>query len=617
MKGIAVYLLITKHFYNNFKEKESDLRMATNRKLRILLKKIYPNGNIDTIFFKSRAKDVLVDESGTETLADIVEKVNDMNEGATKVEDSSTNGNIKINGTETNVYTHPNSGATAGTYNSVTVNAQGHVTAGTKVTNWTGTVSGNISNGTNTITKASTRANLTTGEKLSVSLGKVMKWFADLKSLAFVDKVGTANLDTTLTTAYNNRVTTDKVTTSTSITASGWVADARAVATLQNQINTINSNLGSSNYIARVEFHDGINSLADFVSIMAATSTQQGNSPAVQYFRAFSFKDNSGWTPGGAAWYEGICGFRNLGSDTRYSVSGWVLMHAGDSSAVYVGNISGMSGEYNVYWKDIKDDYIKQYDSIYADHLEIYHATPFIDFHFNKSSADYTSRIIEQVSGTLTVTGKLNVNSTLSQGGTAVALSNHNHDSTYLKLSGGTLTGTVTTRELRPASNRVYNIGTSSLKYEHGYIQYLHSGYLYSQHWIAIDNTNVSRLECRELSVRNIGDTAYSKVTAQSFVQASSKRYKTNIVELSDDDAKKILNIVPKKFDYINGDSNQYGFIAEEINEIQTNNVVLDDDGLPEALDYIQFIPQIVKLIQLQEKRIISLESKIAELLNN
>ena len=431
MKGIAVYLLITKHFYNNFKEKESDLRMATNRKLRILLKKIYPNGNIDTIFFKSRAKDVLVDESGTETLADIVEKVNDMNEGATKVEDSSTNGNIKINGTETNVYTHPNSGATAGTYNSVTVNAQGHVTAGTKVTNWTGTVSGNISNGTNTITKASTRANLTTGEKLSVSLGKVMKWFADLKSLAFVDKVGTANLDSTLTTAYNKRVTTDKVTTSTSITASGWVADARAVATLQNQINTINSNLGSSNYIARVEFHDDINSLADFVSIMSASHTQQGNSPAVNYFRAFSFKDNSGWTPGGSAWYEGVCGFRNLAVDTRYSVSGWVLMHAGDSSAVYVGNISGMNGEYNVYWKDIKDDYIKQHDSIKTEALEIYHATPFIDFHFNKSSADYTSRIIEQSSGTLTITGKLNVNSTLSQGGTPVSLSGHRHDDRY------------------------------------------------------------------------------------------------------------------------------------------------------------------------------------------
>ena len=192
-----------------------------------------------------------------------------------------------------------------------------------------------------------------------------------------------------------------------------------------------NSNLGSSNYIARVEFHDDINSLADFVSIMSTNHTQQGNSPAVQYFRAFSFKDNSGWTPGGSAWYEGVCGFRNLAVDTRYSVSGWVLMHAGDSSAVYVGNISGMNGEYSVYWKDIKDAYIKQYDSINTEALEIYHATPFIDFHFNKSSADYTSRIIEQTSGTLTITGKLKVNSTIFQGGTAVSLSGHTHDDRY------------------------------------------------------------------------------------------------------------------------------------------------------------------------------------------
>ena len=57
---------------------------------------------------------------------------------ATKVEDSTTNGNIKINGTETNVYSHPNSGVTAGTYKSVTVNAQGHVTAGTNPTTLAG-----------------------------------------------------------------------------------------------------------------------------------------------------------------------------------------------------------------------------------------------------------------------------------------------------------------------------------------------------------------------------------------------------------------------------------------------------------------------------------------------
>ena len=53
---------------------------------------------------------------------------------ATKTEASATNGNIKINGTDTGVYTHPASGAAAGTYTSVTVNVQGHITAGTNPT---------------------------------------------------------------------------------------------------------------------------------------------------------------------------------------------------------------------------------------------------------------------------------------------------------------------------------------------------------------------------------------------------------------------------------------------------------------------------------------------------
>lgn len=57
---------------------------------------------------------------------------------ATKVADSTTNGNILINGTETNVYTHPTSGVTAGTYKSVTVNAQGHITGGTNPTTLAG-----------------------------------------------------------------------------------------------------------------------------------------------------------------------------------------------------------------------------------------------------------------------------------------------------------------------------------------------------------------------------------------------------------------------------------------------------------------------------------------------
>lgn len=49
-----------------------------------------------------------------------------------------------------------------------------------------------------------------------------------------------------------------------------------------------------------------------------------------------------------------------------------------------------------------------------AGSVEIFHATPYIDFHYGNSSADYTSRIIERASGTLTVYNNLYVNQDMS-----------------------------------------------------------------------------------------------------------------------------------------------------------------------------------------------------------
>ena len=46
---------------------------------------------------------------------------------------------------------------------------------------------GNASNVINSFTQATSRANLATGEKLSVSLGKIMKWYADFGTAAFTD----------------------------------------------------------------------------------------------------------------------------------------------------------------------------------------------------------------------------------------------------------------------------------------------------------------------------------------------------------------------------------------------------------------------------------------------
>ena len=71
--------------------------------------------------------------------------------GATTVT-SDASGNITISSTNT-VYTHPSSGVTAGTYRSVTVNAQGHVTGGSNPTTLAGygITDAKISNGTITL----------------------------------------------------------------------------------------------------------------------------------------------------------------------------------------------------------------------------------------------------------------------------------------------------------------------------------------------------------------------------------------------------------------------------------------------------------------------------------
>lgn len=85
---------------------------------------------------------------------------------ATKVEVSTTNGNIKINGTETSVYRHPDGTNPHGT---------------TKVDVGLGNVPNVTTNDQAvTYTQATTLANLSSGEKLSVAMGKLAKAVADL-----------------------------------------------------------------------------------------------------------------------------------------------------------------------------------------------------------------------------------------------------------------------------------------------------------------------------------------------------------------------------------------------------------------------------------------------------
>lgn len=92
---------------------------------------------------------------------------------------------------------------------------------------------------------------------------------------------------------------------------------------------------------------------------------------------------------------------------------------------VVIGNTSTVNSAYKL---DVKGDVRTQGDivpysngqynigssgarwnTLFTQSIELYGFTPYIDFHFNNSSADYTSRIVEVVSGCLAINGTLAV----------------------------------------------------------------------------------------------------------------------------------------------------------------------------------------------------------------
>lgn len=100
------------------------------------------------------------------------------------------------------VYTHPNSGVTAGTYKSVTVNAQGHVTAGTNPTTLSGygITDAKISNGVITLgansitplTNHQSLANYYTKSEVNSQISSIPKF-----AIAVVTDLPTSNISNT------------------------------------------------------------------------------------------------------------------------------------------------------------------------------------------------------------------------------------------------------------------------------------------------------------------------------------------------------------------------------------------------------------------------------------
>lgn len=129
--------------------------------------------------------------------------------------------------------------ASAAEFDSHTKDATKHITAAER-TGWNGKLAptGDASNVIATFSQATARANLSSKEKLSVSLGKIMKWFADLANGAASTLLG-VNLTASraLVADGNGKVAASSVTS----TELGYLAGVKSK--VQDQLNELNTGM--------------------------------------------------------------------------------------------------------------------------------------------------------------------------------------------------------------------------------------------------------------------------------------------------------------------------------------------------------------------------------------
>lgn len=189
---------------------------------------------------------------------------------------------------------------------------------------------------------------------------------------------------------------------------------------------------------------------------------------------------------------------------------------------------------------------------------------PFIDFHYGGSSADYTSRLID-ASSTFNYLTNSGIHQFCNGNGSQVARVQSN--GTFGALSGGTAI-----------------VGSAI------YCQSDWSG------------------------------SSYTPVYGASFTNPSSRLVKENVVDMPEEEAKKILRLKPVDFDYIEaygGEKNQHGLIAEDTLDIIPSCVTIPE-GYSEkefdaekgirnkvlAIDYSKLVPYLIKMVQIQQEEI-------------
>lgn len=143
-------------------------------------------------------------------------------------------------------------------------------------------------------------------------------------------------------------------------------------------------------FSAGMKINGNVNCMADNAMIYLGKNSDlallkkygQGGTIAVGSGTPFKIQRTNTATVSPASTVEDIL---TIGTDKKTTVAG-ALAAGGDVTAK--GNVDNAAS-----------------GKMYSQALELSFSTPYIDFHFNNSTADYTTRLIEQVSGELTLEG--------------------------------------------------------------------------------------------------------------------------------------------------------------------------------------------------------------------
>ena len=124
--------------------------------------------------------------------------------------------------------------------------------------------------------------------------------------------------------------------------------------------------------------------------------------------------------------------------------------------------------------------------------------------------------------------------------------------------------------------------------------------------------------------VSNGENSARAPIYASAFTQSSSRRVKKNIEDMTDEEAKKLLDVEVKSYDYINPDMPDgcFGCIAEDMSKIIPSCVngdvdCADDDAAAIqgiGIDYSKLVPHLIKMVQIQQAQIDAQQEQIKKL---